>query len=651
MKKLLSVFLCLTVWLSVSAYDFEVDGIYYNIIGNGQVEVTCQTYNSQYPYDSYSSYSGAFTILSSVTYNSINYSVTSIGDAAFTNCSSLTSVTIPSGLTSIGNYAFYGCSGLTSVTIPNGLTSIGHHAFYGCSGLTSVTIPSSVTSMGNYAFYGCSGLTSVTIPSRVTSIGNYAFQSCSGLTSVTIQSGVTSIGDCAFEGCTGLTSVNIPNSVTSINPYAFRGCSGLTSVTIPSSVTSIGNYAFQGCSGLTSVTIQSGVTSIGNAAFWACDSLTSVTIPNSVTSIGIYAFYGCSGLTSVTIPKVAMPLDNSDYPPFYGCPLANVTIADGVDTICDEAFKGWSTINSVAIPQSVSSVGERIFEGCTGLTTITVDGNNAVIDSRDSCNAIIETATNQLIAGCVTTVIPRSVTSIGDYAFYDCIGLISLNIPNSVTSIGDNAFANCPNITDITCLATTPPTIESNTFANYDATLYVPSGSVSLYSANAYWKNFFIQPIPGVNYTITVASNDSLMGTTLGSGTYEENTNAQLVAVTQAGYSFQQWSDGNTDNPRNVVVTSDSTFTAEFTVARSVSDTIYLEYDGKDAMQYTLEDYGVYYLGGKVYNSQNLYIKLYYSDGKLILSGTDDIEMSSYPNGIYIVTDGKGGFLKINHYR
>ena len=123
------------------------------------------------------------------------------------------------------------------------------------------------------------------------------------------------------------------------------------------------------------------------------------------------------------------------------------------------------------------------------------------------------------------------------------------------------------------------------------------------------------------------------------------------MAAPKAGYSFIQWSDGNTDNPRDVVVTQDSTFTAEFAIGGGVNDTIYLEYDGKDAMQYALEEHGVYYFGGKVYNQQNLYIKLYYSDGKLLSSGTKDIDMSYYANGIYIVTDGKGGFLKINHYR
>lgn len=240
------------------------------------------------------------------------------------------------------------------------------------------------------------------------------------------------------------------------------------------------------------------------------------------------------------------------------------------------------------------------------------------------------------------------VTTIGKRAFYICDSLTSVTIGSNVFSIEDYAFAGCVNITAITCHATIPPNVKSNTFAKYSVTLYVPLGSINAYSSATYWRYFNIRPIPGISHTITVDSNDEQMGTTIGSGTYIENSTAQLIAVTQAGYSFRQWNDGNTDNPRDVVVTGDSAFSAEFAVA---NDTIYLEYDGSSAMQYSLEDQGVYYFGGKVYNSQNLHIKLFYSDGKLLSSGTNDMDMSYYAEGIYIVTDGKGGFLKINHSR
>ena len=166
-------------------------------------------------------------------------------------------------------------------------------------------------------------------------------------------------------------------------------------------VTSIGDYAFYYCRSLTSISIPSSVTSIGNSAFYNCSGLTSVAIPSSVTSIERLAFSDCTGLTSVVI-------------------LSNVT-----------------------------SIGDGAFSCCSGLTTIFVESGNAVYDSRNNCNAIIETATNTLIAGCKNTKIPSGVTSIGDGAFSCCSGLTSIEIPSSVTSIGRNAFDSCFELTSV----------------------------------------------------------------------------------------------------------------------------------------------------------------------------------------------------------
>ena len=173
MKKHLLFFLFMLLPMAASAQSVEIDGIYYNLVSKIQEAEVTQNPNN---------YTGSVVIPEKVTYESVEYSVTSIGDGAFGEDmfqqSRLTSITIPNSVTSIGKYAFYGCSGLTSVTIPNSVTSIGNYSFWGCFGLTSVTIPNSVTSIGNYAFRYCSGLTSVTIPNSVASIGNGAFSGC-----------------------------------------------------------------------------------------------------------------------------------------------------------------------------------------------------------------------------------------------------------------------------------------------------------------------------------------------------------------------------------------------------------------------------------------------------------------------------------------
>lgn len=296
-----------------------------------------------------------------------------------------------------------------------------------------VVIPGTITNEG--------------IDYSVTSIGSDAFYYCSGLISVSISNGVTSIGVGAFTRCSGLTSVTIPNSVTSIGSSAFYLCRNLTSITIPNSVTSIESYTFSICSGLTSIIIPNSVTSIGEGAFSYCSSLTSVSIPNSVTSIGMEAFLECSGLTSVTIPN------------------------------------------------SVTTIEINPFSCCTGLTSIIVEEGNPKYDSRNNCNAIIETSSNALITGCMNTEIPNSVTSIESNAFSGCSGLTSITIPNSVTSIGVGTFTRCSGLTSITipnsvtsiegtafwrCSGLTSITIPNSVTSISEGTFYLCSGLTSV---------------------------------------------------------------------------------------------------------------------------------------------------------------------------
>ena len=498
--------------------------------------------------------------------------VTSIGELAFSDCPNLTKVHLSDGVTTIGANAFYFSLNLAEINIPASMTSIDQSAFT-ATGLTKVEINSNalvskdydahsslsgcfgavkefvlgdeITGIGNYAFNGSSAMT-INIPGNVTRIGERAFAGC-GLTSLFIPKNVTSIGDSAFFNCHDLVSIQVENDnmicdsrencnalIHTADNTLLLGCQNTT---IPNGVTAIGDNAFYYCSNLTSISIPNSVTSIGDNAFYCCTGLTAISIPNSVTAIGENAFAGCNGLTAVNIPNSLTTIGKFAFS--HCTQLSEILIPNTVTTIDEGAFFFCTGLTSITIPNSVTAIKYRAFTGCSGLTSIQVESGNAVYDSRENCNAIIETADNTIILGCQNTFIPNSVTSIGDEAFWACTNLTSISIPNSVTSIGDGAFNQCINLasicipngvtsigkaafadcsklatiiipntittiddyafksnglTDMYCYAEQLPEIGNDIFSSYsiqaNATLHVPASSVGAYQTAEQWKDF-----------------------------------------------------------------------------------------------------------------------------------------------------------------
>ena len=505
--------------------------------------------SKSYDYESDSSIKSIFG--SQVEEYVLGDDVTGIGDGAFYNCGSLVSVRMTDNVESIGENAFCKCFNLTSINMSNNLSSIGNLAFSMCYSLKSITIPSSLTSIEMWTFSGCGGLTKVEINSnaivsgegRISTLPSYFGNQ---VKEYILGENVTSIGDYAFSGCGGLTNINIPANVTYIGEGAFQNCQGLSSFNIPSKVEHIGNNAFYGCDGLTSIQVENGNTkydSRGNCnALIKTDDNTIVVgcrntmIPNTVTAIAENAFCGCIGLTSISIPNSVAHIGKYA---FASCKdLNSLTLVNGVTNIDEYAFAFCSAITSISIPSSVTTIGYRAFDSCSSLTEIQVESENTVYDSRENCNAIISTADNILIVGCQNTIIPNSVTSIGELAFWNCrnlvsiaipnsianigkcaftgcTGLTSISIPNSVTSIeyctftdcsnlatvvipnsvtkiGEGAFLRCSKLTDVYCYAEQIPETDNDIFgySNLEATLHVLKGCMDTYSNAEQWKNF-----------------------------------------------------------------------------------------------------------------------------------------------------------------
>lgn len=288
--------------------------------------------------------------------------------------------------------------------------------------------------------------------------------------------GLTAISSQDFNGCTNLSSIVIPRNVTTIEEGAFDDCKQLSSISVDDNnsvydsrnncnaiINTASNTLVFGC---VNTVIPNSVEAVGSNAFKDLSNLTSLDIPNSVTTIGQGAFNGCYGLTLLDIPN-------------------------GVTTIGQDAFNGCYGLTLLNIPESVTSIGHNAFGGCLGLNSIVVDENNTHYDSRNNCNAIIESETNNLLLACVNTTIPNTIAAIGNDAFRNLSGITSLIIPNQVESIGENAFNGCNNLKVVKLKNTTPIAINANVFSNRaNASLYVPIESVNNYINSSSWNTF-----------------------------------------------------------------------------------------------------------------------------------------------------------------
>lgn len=397
---------------------FYAKVVYTSIKGESDIIATSDGYNFIFDGENYYliSYSGSDTDL--VLPEDINGNKYIINDYAFSENTNITSLVISDGVISIGDYAFCQCKNLVTATIGDFVTEIGDYAFYECGNLEFLTLGKSVSIINLGAFYLCNKLVEIY-----------------NLSSLILERGSGDNGYAGFYLQVEHTSLEEESSLIRTNDgytFIFNGEYRLVSydgaesdLILPDDINGknyvINDYAFYENEKITSVVIPDNVLGIGDSVFFNCPNLTSVIIGNSVTYIGASSFSNCVSLT-------------------------NIVLGNSLTTINANSFSDCISLEKIVIPSSLSMIGLYAFSGCLSLSSIIVSENNCVYDSREGCNAIIETSTNTLLVGCQSTIIPSTIKVIEQSAFSFCHTLTKIMIPDSVTCVNENAFSYCDSL-------------------------------------------------------------------------------------------------------------------------------------------------------------------------------------------------------------
>ncbi len=361
----------------------------------------------------------------------------------------------------------------------------------------------------------------------------------------TLPSGITKIGNYAFYSCKKLVSIGLPSGTKTIGDNAFMSCYILESVTLPSSLTTIGRSAFSSCKKLSSINFPQGLVTISPHAFASCVSLPSVNLPASVKSIGDGVFGLCSNIDSINVSE-----NNTNY--------------SSVDGILFNKSKNQllifppARLGNYIVPENVTYIEEDAFQGCRLDTIVLPNGITKIL-----------WATFYSSKNLKHVEIPNSVIEIEGSAFNGCSGMESITIPSSVTSIGGNAFIGCSSLRIITCLATTPPTLDVAIGFSNKQTLYVPQESVGLYRAADQWNSCKIRPI-GCKFVLQF--NDWNGSAITYIYVFEDTEITPPADPTRTGYTFIGW-DKDFSN-----VSEDMTITALYEINRYKVD--FLDMDG-----------------------------------------------------------------------
>ena len=458
--------------------------------------------------------------------NSLNLNLDSIGNHAFANCDSITSITI--NAQDIGSSAFADCDNLTSVII--NVRNIGQSAFADCDRLSQVVLDDSVQIIGNNAFANCDYILSINTNARI--IGNTSFTNCDRLVSVTLGDSVQTIGNGAFSGCFRLNNVSLGESITSIGGSAFRGCIRLIKPELPNSISTIGSRAFDGCGDINGkLTFPASITHIGDSAYNGVGTITEIEMKGSTPpTIHAHTFAAVDSLVTVSVPcEAILNYYITDYwenfPNIVGAPPYRLTVVSNNEVMGTATVTQQTTCtNHTATIYAVALTGYHFLQWNDGITT-----NPRIIPmTQDSTFTAIFVVNNSYITVHANDSTMGSVSGTGLYGY--------------------NA----------------PVTLTATAYSGYHFLRWSDGNTQNpRYLAAVRDSSFTAIFVSNVS-TITVANANPGMGNVGGSGVYYYQNLVSITATANYGYHFVQWNDGNTQNPRTIIVSQDSAFTAFF---------------------------------------------------------------------------------------
>lgn len=400
---------------------FEINGLVYAIQDYDSTTVAVQSPSLCTQTRIRKSSNRTLRIPGTVSINGKTFKVSTITPYSFSGYHEMDSLIIEDGIETIDEYAFDNCMNLRTVYLPSSIRQINENPFTNCPRLETIKIkennPVYNSSNNCNAIIHTkrheliSGCKNTTLPSTVQTIGNHAFEGCYQLESIQIPEGVEKISICGFAKCFNLKNINLPESLRHIGIAAFDGCESLRSIFISKNVNQIEFIPWSNCSNLSEIVVDK-----NNSTFDSRDNCNAIVRTQNNTLIA-----GCS----------------------------QTIIPSSVIRIGSNAFTGIINMTHIDIPEGITEISPAAFNGCTSLVSINVNKNNKVYDSRNNCNAIIETATQTLVCGCGTTVIPKDIKVIGSQAFIGMILPETLNIPEGVSEIKPFAFEFCPTVKQV----------------------------------------------------------------------------------------------------------------------------------------------------------------------------------------------------------